>query len=121
MSIRRQYEQSYASFWRSLANFLRNSSGFKVSGVARQGSRNIGTHRDRSDLDVIFAIQDNPSKRDVYSPLVERIKKTMDIHADIGDDYNVIKIWKNQVSCDLVLRNQNDFQNQIISSKYTRI
>ena len=52
MSIRRQYEQRYAAFWRSLANFLRNSSGFKVSGVARQGSRNIGTHRDRSDLDV---------------------------------------------------------------------
>ena len=48
MSIRRQYEQRYAAFWRSLVNFLRNSSGFPISGIARGGSRREGYHRNKS-------------------------------------------------------------------------
>jgi len=118
MSTRRTYEEGYASFWRSLKNFLLHNSGFKVSGVARSGSRREGTHRDKSDLDVIFAIAGDPSKRDVYPALVERLKSSFNVNADIGSSYNVIKIWKTQISSDLVLRSESDFRAQVRSQKY---
>lgn len=118
MSTRRRYEQGYASFWRSLKNFLLNSSGFNVSGVARVGSRGEGTHKDKSDLDVIFAIAGNPLKTKVYPPLVERLKKGFNVNADIGRSYNIIKIWKKQIKCDLALRSEAKFKAQVKSQKY---
>lgn len=120
MSVKREYEQTYASFWRSLKNFLLHNSGFKVSGVARSGSRREGTHKSRSDLDVIFAIYGDPEKRDVYPPLVERLKKGLNVRSDKGSSYNVIKIWKDQISCDLVLRTESDFKAQVKSQKYRK-
>jgi len=65
MVTRREFEQRYTRFWRTLGNFLRMNSGFRVSGVARADSRRRGTHRDRSDFDVIFAISGDPSKQEV--------------------------------------------------------
>lgn len=120
MSVKREYEQTYASFWRSLKNFLLHNSGFKVSGVARSGSRREGTHKSRSDLDVIFAIYGDPEKRDVYPPLVEQLKKGLNVRSDKGSSYNVIKIWKDQISCDLVLRTESDFKAQVKSQKYRK-
>jgi predicted nucleotidyltransferase len=121
MSTRREYEQGYALFYRSLANFLKNSAGFPVSGVARRGSRYKGTHRDKSDLDVIFAISENPSKREVYPPLIERLKKTMNVRADVGSSYNALNIWKDRISCNLVLRTQTQFRNQINNNEYQEL
>lgn len=118
MSDRREYEQVYASFWRGLKNFLLHNSGFKVSGVARSGSRKEGTHRDKSDLDVIFAISGDPQKKEVYPPLVERLKQGFGVSADIGSSYNVINIWKERISCDLVLKSESDFIAQVRSQKY---
>lgn len=118
MSTRRAYEEGYASFWRGLKNFLLHNSGFKVSGVARSGSRRAGTHRDRSDLDVIFAIAGDPQKTDVYPSLVQRLKSGFNVNADIGSSYNVINIWKTQISCDLVLLKESDFRAQVRSQKY---
>ena len=117
MSVRREFEQRYARFWRSLRNFMLNSAGFPVSGVARRGSRSNGTHRDKSDLDVIFAISGDPPKQNVYPILVERIKKTLKVNADIGSSYNVIKIWKS-IKCDLALRTQSQFLAQLNSGIY---
>ena len=119
MSTRREYEQRYASFWRSLKNFLQHNTKFSVSGVARAGSRREGTHRDKSDLDVIFAISGDPSKKEVYPSLVDLLKKVLNVNADIGSSYNVIKIWKNRISCDLRLRTESNFREQVRSQKYT--
>ena len=104
-----------------MLDFLWNSSSFPVSGVARRCSRSRGTHRNKSDLDAIFAISGNPSKREVYPPLVGRLKKTLKVNADTGSSYNVIKIWKKQVSCDLVLRTESEFRTQTKSGKYEEI
>jgi hypothetical protein len=90
MSFRRQFEQGYTSFWRRLANFMRNSSGFPLSGVAHRGSRSTGQHKDKSDLDVIFAISGDPPKGEVYPLLVERLKKTLKVNADIGSRISLI-------------------------------
>lgn len=118
MSVRREFEQRYAKFWRSLRNFMLNSAGFPVSGVARKGSRARGKHNDKSDLDVIFAISGDLPKQDVYPILVQRIKKTLKVNADIGRSYNVIKIWKSSIKCDLVLRPQTQFRSHLKQGNY---
>lgn len=112
MAIRRQQEQQYARFFRSLRNFLENSSGFPVIGVARTGSRTRGTHRDKSDLDVYFSVTNDPTKQQVYPLLVERLKKTLKVNAAIGKSYNVINIWKKDINCDLILYSEAQFQEK---------
>ena len=121
MSVRREFEQRYSHFWRSLSNFLRNNSGFPVSGVAREGSRRRGTHDDRSDLDVIFAISGDRPKNQIYPTLVNRLISTMNVQARIGTSYNAIKIQKDQIRCDLVLRTQTQFQAQINNRQFEEI
>ena len=118
MAIRRQQEQQYAHFFRSLAHFLQNSAGFPVSGVARTGSRTNGMHRDRSDLDVYFCISGDPPKEQVYPPLMERLKKTLKVNADIGRSYNVINIWKEDINCDLVLYTEAQFHERKITGQF---
>ena len=121
MAVRREFEQRYASFWRSLANFLRNNASFPVSGVAREGSRRRGTHKDRSDLDVIFAISADPSKMEVYPKLIEQLRSGINVEAKIGSSYNAIKIQKSQLRCDLVLKTQAQFQAQINNREFEEI
>lgn len=121
MSVRREFEQRYARFWHKLANFLRHNFGYPVSGVAREGSRRIGTHHDRSDLDVIFAISRDPPKREIYPPLVERLISGMNVNAWIGKSFNVIKITKEDLRCDLVLLTQREFQAQINNRQFKEI
>ncbi|MHA1756326.1 MAG: nucleotidyltransferase domain-containing protein [Promethearchaeota archaeon] len=113
MAERREYDQRYASIWRSIGNFLKNNSGFPVSGVARGGSRRRGDYNADSDLDIIFAIAGNPRKDQVYPQLVERLKRGMNVQARIGSSYNVIKIIKDNLKIDLVLRTENEFQEQV--------
>jgi len=121
MALRREFEQRYASFWRSLANFLRNNTSFSVSGVAREGSRRKGTHEDRSDLDVIFAISRDPAKTEVYPKLIEQLRSGMNAQAQIGRSYNAIKIQKDQLRCDLILKTQAQFQAQINNREFENI
>lgn len=121
MSVRREFEQRYARFWRRLANFLKNNTGLHVSGVAREGSRRKGTHLDRSDLDVIFMISDNPRKSEIYPLLVDLLTQGMSVEARIGSSYNAIKIQKDQIRCDLVLRTQPQFQAQINNRQFEEI
>lgn len=113
MSERRQLEQEYSAFYYSLKNFLNYNSGFSVGGVARWGSRTTGEHRNRSDLDVIFWIHGNPSKREVYPRLVDMLKSVLKVNADIGGSYHAINIWKTDISCDLVLLTETEYLDQI--------
>ena len=121
MAVRREFEQKYARFWRRLANFLRKNTGLAISGVAREGSRRRGTHKDRSDLDVIFAISNDPSKRDLYPALVEKLESKFNVQARIGSSYNAIKIVKEELRCDLILKTQSQFQGQINNRQFEEI
>ena len=121
MAERREFEQRYARFWRRLANFLRKNTGLSISGVAREGSRRTGTYNDRSDLDVIFAISSDPSKREVYPALVENLEAGFNVQARIGSSYNAIKIVKDQLRCDLLLKTQSQFQGQINNRQFVAI
>lgn len=119
MSNRREAEQIYSAFYESLRNFLYNNSGLEVGGVARYGSRTTGTHKDKSDLDVIFWITGNPSKKNVYPDLIEKLKGVMRVNADIGGSYNVINIWKKDLSCDLVLLTESQYRSQLESRRFS--
>lgn len=121
MTVRKEFEQRYARFWRRLAKFLRNNTGLPISGVAREGSRRRGTHDDRSDLDVIFAISNDPSKSEIYPTLVEKLNSGFNVQARIGSSYNAIKIVKEQLRCDLVLKTLSQFQEQIDNRQFAEI
>ncbi|OLS12155.1 MAG: hypothetical protein RBG13Loki_4221 [Promethearchaeota archaeon CR_4] len=68
MAERREFDQRYAVLWHSIGNFLRNNSGFPVSGVAREGSRRRSNYQNKSDLNIIFCITDDLDKYSVYPP-----------------------------------------------------
>lgn len=110
MSTRREKEQMYSAFYTSLKNFLYNSSGENIGGVARWGSRTTGEHRDDSDLDVIFWVVGDPAKQNVYDDLIDKMKKTLGVNADTGTSGNVIKIWKKGIKCDLRLLTNQDIK-----------
>lgn len=118
MAERREQEQMYSNFYNNMKNFLYNNSKFDVRGVARTGSRTTGQHRDSSDLDVIFWIKGNPSKTQVYPSLVAELKSGLKVHADIGSSYNVIKLWKTDIKCDLVLLTDSKYSAQLNSRRY---
>lgn len=121
MAVRREFEQRYARFWRRLANFLKNNSGLHVGGVAREGSRRRGTHLDRSDLDVIFMISNDPRKSEIYPMLIDQLTNGMNVGARIGSSFNAIKISKDQIRCDLILLPQSQFQVQINNRQFVEI
>ncbi len=110
MAERREFDQRYAHIWRSLANFLRNNSGFPVSGITRTGSRRRGDYEKKSDLDIIFSIAENPDKRSVYPDLVNLLKRGFpDAYVEIGQSYNVINFKRQSLDVDLVLLTEADF------------
>jgi len=112
MAIRRQFDQRYASFWRSLANFMRQNTGLGIGGIARSGSRKRGDYRPTSDLDVIFWIPGDPRKDQVYPDLVPKLKRILNVIASIGTSYNVINITKEKLDVDLVLVSEWEFQDE---------
>ncbi len=118
MSIRREAEQKYSAFYNSLKNFIYKNSGYNIGGVARWGSRTTGEHRDKSDLDVIFWIVGNPSKQKVYHDLIDKLKKILKVNANTGSSNNVIKIWKEGITCDLDLLSESDYRTQINTRRY---
>jgi len=119
MSIRREAEQKYSAFYNSLKNFLYSNSGYKIRGVARWGSRTTGEHRDKSDLDVIFWITGDPTKQKVYADLIDKLKKILKVNVNTGSSKNVIKIWKEGITCDLVLLSESDYKEQIKMRRYS--
>jgi len=119
MSIRREAEQRYSAFYKSLKNFLYNNSGYNIKGVARWGSRTTGEHKDKSDLDVIFWIFGNPSKQKVYTDLIDKLKNTLKVNANTGTSKNVIKIWKEGLKCDLRLLSESEYRTQISARRYS--
>jgi len=119
MSIRREAEQKYSAFYKSIKNFLHNNSGYNIGGVARWGSRTTGEHKDKSDLDVIFWIVGNPFKQKVYTDLIDKLKKILNVNANTGSSKNVIKIWKEGIKCDLKLLTELEYRTQINTRRYS--
>ena len=121
MSDRRELEQQASSLAKKIDHFLHKNTKLKIHGVARQGSRKEGAHRDDSDLDIVFAISGDPDKEEIYPDLSEKLEKIMKVQAEIGEDRNVINILKGKLDIDLVLLPIDKFETQIRNNKITRI
>lgn len=76
------------------------------------GSRQNGRHRDESDMDIIFSITGDPEKREIYPKLINKLKTVLNVEADIGTSYNVIKIRDAPLKVDLVLRTEKEYKKQ---------
>ena len=121
MSKRRELEQQASTFAKKVDNFLHNSTNHPIHGVARQGSRKEGTHRDDSDLDMVFSIAGDPGRDEIYPDLIKKISKTLNVEAFSGEDGNVINITKGDLEVDLVLLRMDTFENQIRTNKLKRM
>ncbi|MHA1647251.1 MAG: hypothetical protein ACTSVL_06740 [Promethearchaeota archaeon] len=121
MSKRRELEQQASSFAKKVDHFLHNSTNHPIHGVARQGSRKEGTHRDDSDLDMVFSIAGDPERDEIYPDLIEKISKTLNVDASLGAHGNVINITKGDLELDLVLLPMSTFETQIRNNKLKRM
>jgi len=121
MSNRRELEQQASSLAKKIDHFLHQNTNLKIHGVARQGSRKEGTHRDDSDLDIVIAISGDPNKEEIYPDLSEKLEKVMKVQAEIGEDGNVINIKKGRLDIDLVLLPVEKFESQIRNNNIKRI
>jgi len=121
MSNRRELEHQASSLAKKIDHFLHKNTNLKIHGVARQGSRKEGTHKDDSDLDIVFAISGDPDKEEIYPDLSEKLEKIMKVQAEIGEDGNVINILKGKLDIDLVLLPIDKFETQIRNNKIKRI
>ncbi len=121
MTDRRELEQQASSFAKKLDNFLHKNTNLKIHGVARQGSRKQGTHRDDSDLDIVFAVSYNPNKNVIYPELAEGIRNGLNVKAELGANKNIINIKKGDLDIDLVLLSTDEFEKQIRENKIKRI
>ena len=121
MSKRRELEQQASSFAKKIDNFLHKNTNLKIHGVAGQGSRKDGKHRDDSDLDIIFSIAEDPSRDEIYPDLIDKISKTLTVDASLGKHGNVINITKGDLEVDLVLLPMSTFENQIRNNKMKRM
>lgn len=122
MSDRREFERRYASEWRSIAQFMKNNTGFPLSGIARGGSRVKGTHRDDSDLDIILSISGDPLKTEIYPVLLNKLKENFPNNTfGIGSSYNAIKMSVGSLRFDIVLKKLTDFDREIQSNKISRL
>ncbi len=84
--------------------------------LAREDSRKEGTCRDGIDLDIVFAISDEPDKEKIHPDLSRKIEIVIKVQAEIGEHRNVINIKKGNLDVDLVLLLINKFESQIINS-----
>lgn len=122
MSSRREFDQRYSSEWRSIVNFMKNNTGFLISGVAKAGSRRRGDYKDSSDLDIIFAVSRDPPKTEIYPKLEQLLKDNFPkASIEIGRSYNVIKMSINSLNFDIVLRTKTEFESQIRDMKIERL
>ena len=114
MGERREYAQRYKKLWKSLSNWLKNSSGWKIGGVAKEGSRRQGTFKNESDLDMDFWISEPYQKQKVYDDIIPKLRKSYKgSQVQKGRSENVIKFAYNGLKVDIVLLQEKDCKKKI--------
>ncbi|MBD3216203.1 MAG: hypothetical protein GF311_26555 [Candidatus Lokiarchaeota archaeon] len=106
-------EDRYHRLWRSIYNVLTHQ-GLKISRVAKAGSRAKQQYRPDSDMDIIFAVVGDPSKREFYPKLIKVMNDNFRTeHVYPGDSYNVVHIdFIRGGKFVLVLLTEKEFDNQ---------
>ena len=60
----------YHAKWKSITNVMKNNANLKIAAIARAGSRSKQRHGPKSDLDIIFTVIGNQSKKALYEELI---------------------------------------------------
>ncbi|NVM19608.1 MAG: hypothetical protein HWN80_18035 [Candidatus Lokiarchaeota archaeon] len=114
MGERREYAQRYKKLWRSLSEWLKNSSGWKVGGVAKEGSRREGDFKNKSDLDMDFWIAETYEKQKVYDDIIPKLRKHYTgSQVQKGRSENVIKFAQDGLKVDIVLLPKKEFNKKV--------
>ena len=114
MGERREYAQRYKKLWKSLSNWLKNNSGWKVGGVAKEGSRREGDFKNKSDLDMDFWIAETHDKQKVYDDIIPKLRRTYKgSQVQKGRSENVIKFAQNGLKVDIVLLPKKEFNKKV--------
>jgi len=113
MAERREFAQRYKKLWITLSNWLKNNSGWKVGGVAKEGSRYEGDFKDKSDLDMDFWISEPYQKQKVYDDIIPKLQKAYPgSQVQKGTSENVIKFSINGLKTDIVLLPKKEFKKK---------
>jgi len=111
---RREYAQRYKKLWISLSNWLKINSGWKIGGVAKEGSRREGDFKNKSDLDMDFWISEPYQKQKVYDDIMPKLRRDYTgSQVQKGRSENVIKFAYNGLKVDIVLLPKNEFKKKI--------
>jgi hypothetical protein len=114
MAENREKSQQYKKIWNALANWLKNSTGWKVGGVAKEGSRRSGTFTSKSDLDVDFWISETYDKQRVYDDIIPKLRKSFpNSHVQKGGSENVLKFSFKGNKTDIVLLPKKEFMEKV--------
>ena len=114
MGERREYAQRYKKLWKSLSDWLRGSSGWKIGGVAKEGSRREGDFKNKSDLDMDFWIAETYDKQKVYDEIIPKLRSHYTgSQVQKGRSENVIKFAQNGLKVDIVLLPKKEFKKKI--------
>jgi len=118
MAERREFAQKYKKLWKSLSSWLKNSSGWKVAGVAKEGSRRKGNFKDKSDLDMNFWISEPYQKQKVYDGIIPKLRKAYPgSNVQKGTSENVIKFTFNGRKVDIILLPKKIFEEKVRNYK----
>ncbi len=106
-------ENFYNSKWKSIVNVMK-SSNLKISKIAQAGSRAEKKHRPDSDMDVIFAVTGNPSRKIFYPNLMTVLRSNFPNEKVFpGSNYNVVHMdFKQGGKFDLVLLSETEFDKE---------
>ena len=114
MGERREYAQRYKKLWKSLSEWLKNSSGWKIGGVAKEGTRREGNFKNKSDLDMDFWIAETYQKQIVYDDIIPKLRKDYTgSQVQKGRSQNVIKFAQDGLKVDIVLLPNKEFKKKI--------
>jgi len=120
MAERHEYAQKYKRLWISLSEWLKNKSGWKIGGVAKEGSRRKGDFKNKSDLDMDFWIAEPYEKQKVYDDIIPKLRRDyIDCQVQKGRSNNVIKFAQKGLKVDMVLLTKKKFMEK--RKKYKRV
>lgn len=119
MAERDEYAQRYKKLWKSISDWLKSSSGWKVGGVRKEGSRREGDFKNKSDLDMDFWIAETYNKQKVYDDIIPKLRKHYSgSQVQKGRNENVIKFAQNGLKVDIVLLSKKEFNKKVDKFKH---
>ena len=114
MTERREYAQQYKKLWKSLGNWLKNSTGWKVGGVAKEGTRRSGNFKNKSDLDIDFWISEQCMKQNVYDNIIPKLRSSYPgSQVQKGTSQNVIKFAYKGLKVEIILLPHEQFNEKV--------